>query len=242
MVEHFKDAHQLYQEALRLFKAYKYEESTHLLEESLTLEPRHANALEALGVIYGKLNRLDEAIQLMKRLAEIDPDHVMAHTNLSQFYVRKGMIQEAEAEQAEARRLSWKAELRAQNKTESEINALTQAEEEKEKESALRKIEQYRKVIDFDPNDVLGYFSLGSAYAQAKQFEDSMNAFKKAIEVDPKHSPSYVGLGEAFEALGKKEEALQIYKQGIPVADDRGDIVPLRKMENRVRKLTQSAS
>ena len=44
------------------------------------------------------LNRLDEAIAVAKRIAELDPDDVLAYTSLSVLYQKKGMIPEAEAE------------------------------------------------------------------------------------------------------------------------------------------------
>ena len=47
-----------------------------------------------------------------QRLAEIDPDDVLAHTSLSVLYQKKGMIPEAEAEGAKARVLGWKQQLK----------------------------------------------------------------------------------------------------------------------------------
>ena len=228
-----------FHEALHLFKENRFDAAAKVLEEVLVKSPNDQDALEALGVIYGKLNRLDEAIDLMNRLSKINLDHVMAHTNLSQFYMLKKMIQEAEHEQAEARRLSWKAELKAQKMSDTDIQKLSLEDEKSQAEAILRKIEQYKKVIEFDPKDVLGYFTLGTAYLQAKRFQEAADAFRKAVEVGPEHSPSYSAYGEALEALGLKDEAIKIYKAGVPVADKKGDIIPLRKMENRLRKLTK---
>ena len=227
-----------FHKALHLFKDNKFDEAAKVLEEVLAKNPNDQDALEALGVIYGKLNRLDDAVDLMKRLIKINPDHIMAHTNLSQFYMLKKMIQEAEVEQAESRRLSWKAELKAKKMSDTDIQKLSLEDEKTQAEGILRKIEQYKKVIEFDPKDVLGYFTLGTAYLQAKRFQEAADTFKKAVEVGPEHSPSYSGYGEALEALGLKDEAIKIYKAGVPVADKKGDIIPLRKMENRLRKLT----
>ncbi len=228
----------LYREAITFFKQNDLNRSAELLEKALLLNPKDADVLEALGVIYGKMERFKEAIEIMKRLEKLDPDHVMAHTNLSQFYMRLGMIDEAEAEQTESRRLSWKADLRAKKLSDFEIERIT-LEESKVQEGAIqKKIEQYQKAIEYDPSDILGYFTLGTAYAKGKYYADAVYTFKKGIGVNPNHSPSYSGLGEALEALGKKEEAAQIYKQGIPVANKNGDIIPIRKMESRLRKLT----
>ena len=50
-----------------------------------------ARALQDLG-------RLDEAIAVAKKMAEVDPDDILAHTSLSVLYQKKGMIPEAEEE------------------------------------------------------------------------------------------------------------------------------------------------
>ena len=100
-----------------------------------------------------------------------------------------------------------------------------------------RRIERYKKVIQLDPNDVLGYFSLGSAYLDAKRLSEAKSLFEKAVEVDPKHSPSYFSLGLALESLDQKKEAVQIYTKGVQVADERGDMIPLKKMQARLEML-----
>jgi len=58
------------------------------------------------------IGRLDEAIAIAKRIAEVDPDDVLAYTSLSVLYQKKGMIPEAEAEGAKARVLWWKQQLK----------------------------------------------------------------------------------------------------------------------------------
>jgi Flp pilus assembly protein TadD len=58
------------------------------------------------------LNRLDEAIDVAKKLSDIDPDDVLAHTSLSILYQKKGMVPEAEAEGNKARVLGWKQQLK----------------------------------------------------------------------------------------------------------------------------------
>ena len=58
------------------------------------------------------LNRLDEAIAVARKIADIDPDDVLAHTSLSVLYQKKGMMPEAEAEGNKARVLGWKQQLK----------------------------------------------------------------------------------------------------------------------------------
>lgn len=228
---------ELYQSALRLYREDRLQEAISALEEALETDPQFSDAYEVLGLLYEKKGDVDRAISVTKKLAEADPDHVMAHTNLSRFYVRKGMIQEAEREQAEARRLSWKAELRGQKLGRQQEERLETEQAEARRLSLLGKIEDFKKVIELDPQDVLGYFSLGTVYLECQFYEKARKAFEEAVRVDPRHSPSYVGLGQALETLGKTEEAAQVYRVGIRAADERGDIVPLRKMETRLKAL-----
>ena len=58
------------------------------------------------------LKRFDEAIAVAKRIGEVDPDDVLAHTSLSILYQKKGMIAEAEEESNRARILGWKQQLK----------------------------------------------------------------------------------------------------------------------------------
>jgi len=162
----------------------------------------------------------------------LEPGNIMAHANLSRFYAAKGMLEEAEKEQAESRRLSWRAEL-----TEKSLGAGGIPDREAEARELEQKIETYRKIIELDPNDVLGYFSLGTVYLGAMRYGPAREAFEKAVEMNPGHSASYLGLGQALEALGRSTQACGIYRRGISVADRSGDIVPLKKMQNRLDRL-----
>lgn len=233
-----EEAERLYHESLQLFRSGRLTDAVSRLEKSVSLNPRYADALEVLGVLYEKTGRLDEAVQAMKQLVHIAPDHVMAHANLSRFYVQKGMILEAEQEQGEARRLSWKAELRTQKAGAKTGNP--EEEERARKQEIENRIERYKKVIALDPADVLGYFSMGSALLDAQRLGEAHTAFEQAISVDSGHSPSYFSLGLVLESLGKKEEAVKIYEKGIPVAEKRGDMIPLKKMQARLAMLRKN--
>ena len=233
-------AQDFYDQSLSSFRSGDLTQAIAKAKQALALNPEFPDVLEALGIFYSKADRLDEAIETMKRLTQISPNHIMAHTNLSRFYVQKGMILEAEQEQAEARRLSWKAELKAQ-KVGPEAKKKTPQEETEERQRDLKsRMERYQKVIQLDPSDVLGYFSLGSTYLEAKRLEEARETFGKAIVVNPNHSPSYFNLGLSLESLGQKEEAIKIYEKGFQVADACGDMIPLRKMEARLKMLKNS--
>jgi Flp pilus assembly protein TadD len=77
-------------------------------------DPSMLDAMHGLIRALKDLGELDEAIRVALRLAEIDPDDVLAHTSLSILYQNKGMVPEAEAEATKAKLLGWKFQLRQQ--------------------------------------------------------------------------------------------------------------------------------
>jgi Flp pilus assembly protein TadD len=80
-------------------------------EQSLQADPSFTEAMHGMARALQDLNRLDEAIRVANRIAELDPDDVLAHTSLSVLYQKKGMIPEAEEEGNKARILGWKQQL-----------------------------------------------------------------------------------------------------------------------------------
>lgn len=105
----------LYIQGMEAYADDRVDEAIASYKEALAEDPGYGDALHALAMTYANLDRLDEAIEVGKRLVEACPDDELAHTSLSIFYQRKGMIEEAEAVGAKARTLGWKRQL-AENK------------------------------------------------------------------------------------------------------------------------------
>ena len=103
-----------YYAALDLFADGDHERALAEYQKSLDADPTFTEAMHGMSRALQDLNRLDEAIELSKRITEIDPDDVLAHTSLSVLYQKKGMIPEAEAEGNKARILGWKQQLKKQ--------------------------------------------------------------------------------------------------------------------------------
>jgi Flp pilus assembly protein TadD len=104
-----------YYVALDLMADGHLEQAVTAYQESLTADPSFTEAMHGLARALQDLQRYDDAIAVAQRLAEIDPDDVLAHTSLSVLYQKKGMIPEAEAEGAKARVLGWKQQLKKSN-------------------------------------------------------------------------------------------------------------------------------
>lgn len=231
-------ARALYDEALQHFEQdAKDEDDTAItaLKEAILLAPDFEDAYEALGVILHRHHRVDEAIHYMKLLARLNPNCVMAHTNLSVFYVSKGMITEAETEKALANQLEFKRQIDARD-----AEKIAEAERARIRREAEEKIAMFKEVLEIDPEDPIATMGLGASYMQLDQYADAIPHLETAVRVKKDYSAAFLNLGKCHEFLGHTAEATNAYQAGIEAASRKGDLMPLREMERRLKALEKS--
>ncbi|MFT7486335.1 MAG: Flp pilus assembly protein TadD [Candidatus Paceibacteria bacterium] len=101
-----------YQQGLKLYGENKHQEAIVEYKAALVAKPDWTDGLHGLAMAQMHAGELDDAIASGLRIVELDKDDPFAHTSLSMFYMRKGLVDEAEAESAKARMVSWKQELK----------------------------------------------------------------------------------------------------------------------------------
>ena len=115
-----------YMEGLRLYGEQDHANSVQAYEKALELAPEWTDAMHGLAMASMHAGAVDRAIEVGKRICELDPKDAFAHTSLSMFYQRKSVvareagdaegsmayIEEAEKEGAKARMIAWKEELK----------------------------------------------------------------------------------------------------------------------------------
>lgn len=106
------DRNEHYNNALKLFGENKHLEAIEEYRLALGDDPDWTDGLHGLAMSQMHAELLDEAIATGLRIVELDKNDPFAHTSLSMFYMRKGLIDEAEKESAKARMVSWKLELK----------------------------------------------------------------------------------------------------------------------------------
>lgn len=97
---------QLYDEADKLKDAGKMEEAIAKLNELLAQDPKYTLAHSALGVLYGRVRKHDEAVKHALEACRLEPNDPFSYTALSVIYQRAGLIPEAEDAKARAQMLS----------------------------------------------------------------------------------------------------------------------------------------
>ncbi len=216
----------LYKTALQEFATNSEEKAIELLRKAIDLDPLLADAYESLGVILSRHEQYDEAIALMHRLQSLMPDSVMAHTNLSVYYMHLGDKERAEEEKAIAMSIRM-SQLAAEH-----LNKKKQEEEKaKQEEEGERRLAMFRQVLEIDPQDFLANNGVGTVYVELGKYEEALPYLKKAIEVKPTHTVAYLALAQAYEKLFLVDEAINICTSGIEIAAKRGDLSPMKEMQ-----------
>ncbi len=194
---------------------------------SLEINPRFADSYEAVGVLLGRHEKFQEAEHWMRKLLEVDPDSVMAHTNLSLFLMRQDKIQEAEDHKALATVATFKSFGRQATMKKENDQKIAQKLAELEKRS-----EMFRQVLEIDPDDSLALNGIGNILMEKNDYESAIPYFLKVLKVEPKYSVAYLSLGKCYSELNQKTQAKEIFTKGIAIAAQKGDLMPANEMQS----------
>lgn len=99
------------------------------------------------------------------------------------------------------------------------------------------RILQFQKMVETDPANELGYFSLGNALFEAKRFAEAGPAFQRVLALNPHYSRAHLMLGKTQIETGHKDLAIQTLTNGYLVAHKRGDLLPRNEMGDLLKSL-----
>jgi Flp pilus assembly protein TadD len=99
------------------------------------------------------------------------------------------------------------------------------------------RLEQFRQIVDLDPDDYFSHFGYASALFDAGRYPEAVVEYREAIRLKPDYSAAFRDLGKALEKSGAHAEARQAYGQGIPIAERNGDLQTLKEMQVFLKRL-----
>jgi Flp pilus assembly protein TadD len=99
------------------------------------------------------------------------------------------------------------------------------------------RLEQFRQIVDMDPDDYFSHFGYASALFDAGHYQEAVQEYREAIRLKPDYSAAIRDLGRALEKIGAFDEAMQVYREGMPIAERNGDLQTMKEMQVFLRGL-----
>lgn len=93
--------------------------------------------------------------------------------------------------------------------------AAVQAEENGEKQSAIR---IYEEILKLDPEYAPAYINLGTLHFHLREFDRAEQLYRRATEADPGYVLAFFDLGNVLDELQRQEESVVAYRRAIALA------------------------
>jgi Flp pilus assembly protein TadD len=201
-----------YKKAMELVSTGKIENAISGLQEAISLYPEYVRAYSDLGVIYMKLDRLDEAATAFRKAAEISKRFFYPRMNLGLVLNRQEKYKEA---------VEVLTPLYQENRGMLEVrlayaNALSGAGEMVEAEKIYLPMLQLKELPPATQATI--HFKIGFGLNRQRKFAEAVSEFDKAIALNPNIANAHMHLGGALMQLQQGERAerelLRAYELG----------------------------
>ena len=189
-------------------KQGKVKEAIIQYRNALVQDPRFGEARFKLAEAYAQDGDALRAAREYVRAADLLPKDVQAQLKAGRILLLSGQFEDAKTRAHGALAIDRK-------NVEAQIllaNAL----------AGLRDIdggiEEIQEAIRLDPENSLGYVSLGAITQTAGRWAEAEAAFKKAVEADSKSVPAYLALANLYWAARKPAETALALQQAYKLA------------------------
>lgn len=152
-------------------------------ERAVVLEPRSAEALEALGRVHLHRNQIDQALSAFLSAVEIKPQSASLLSNTGYVFLKRGDLRQARAYLERAVAID-------DSLVEARNNLGIVLARMGEPNSALR---EFMAVND----PAAAFNNLGVVYLDQKRWSEAREAFRRALVLDPGHKKARMNLAEA---------------------------------------------
>ena len=159
-----------------VFRATKnYDDAKKNFEKSLKIDPNFVHAITNLGNLYFELNDYEKAIETLKKAVTINDKNALAHYNLGLVYQSMGQKENA------INQLNKVLQINPTNTNADKlISRLTKYERNNSHLNEMENKLNNPKLTDFQKIQL--YFSLGKAYEDIKDYNESFKYIKLANE------------------------------------------------------------
>ena len=199
--------------ALRLRRAGKLQEAADVYGEILRVNPRHFEALHALGVVRYQSGQLNEAERLFGLAFAVEPRPDAAY-NRACLLVRLERLDEAVACFGEAIALkpAYVEALTNRGNSFSRLNRYEDARSD------------FQAVTEIAPGFAEGWNNLGAAQHQLKRYGDAVASYDRAVALKPNYADAWKGRGFANTALERHAQAVADFDKALALNPGLADV------------------
>ena len=177
-----------------------------------------------LGDNYFKEGKFDEAIIEYKKALEIEPrDDIL--NKLGQAHQQKRLAGKSEEQPAKIDTFKSKKTLDEMPGLEGEQDLSIEELYDRgisyyDKGMIDKAIEEFKEVLELDPDDIETHYNLGNAYADKEIFDEAISIYKKVIEKNPEFIDAYLSLSTLYLDMDMVDEAISLCNQAISANPD----------------------
>ncbi|MFQ5509886.1 MAG: sulfotransferase [Leptospirillia bacterium] len=251
----------LFDKALQHQRSGQLQQAAELCQKILSKQPNNPHALSLLGTLYSQGGHHAHAIEVLKKVVQLDPDDAGAHNSLALSYRILKQLDAAEAHCRTAIRLApdnpvIQGNMGAIKKDAGDFAGASQAFKKALEMApdnaglwvnlaitshAMGNVEEaadgYRRAVELDPKNITALTNLGKLLVHLKQPREADACFHRAVGLSPRSPAEFEALGGAFSELGMSEEALAAYRTGCKLTPN--DPAPHFKLADCLKRLGQ---
>lgn len=199
-----QDQRIIYDLAQSYEKSKQYEKAEEFYLKIAELTPEDPlRAYRAVLMMYDKANMTDKAIEIAKKISEIDSNNYESYYNLGFMYQNAKRYNEAIEAYKKAIELNPGYEY-----SYSSIGYIYY-----QLGNYRRSLEYYKKLVEIIPDNPDYWYIIGVDYMQLKDFNSALEPLKKAVELRPDHAYALFNLGVTYLNLHDNISARDIHKK-----------------------------
>ncbi len=146
-----------------------------------------------------------QAVELLKRVAQLDPKHKQLWNTLGFAYFSAQSWDDAIA--------SFKKQIETDSYDENAYRNLALVYQRQQKYEEA--VEALKKQLEVKPIDRAAQSMLGIVYREWRKYDEAAVALEKAVTLDPENAALHVNLGQAYLNLGQSEKALTAFDRAV---------------------------
>jgi len=204
-VEPFADA---MQRAMQHVLAGRFAEAAAICADILAREPRHAEALNVLGMLAGVRGESQKALEYMQSAVALAPSNPMFVNNLGNALRNVGRREEAERsyQQAVALKPDYPDGYANLGNQQLDLGKLAEAEQ------------SFRQVLRLNPDHAHARLNLGNILKDLRRFDEAEGVYRSALAANPQSAELHNNLGVLMLDTGRLEEAEQELRHALAIA------------------------